>query len=92
MKKVAIILFSMFYLILASGFTQHIHFCKGTATTVHSLTDTGNQNQDKPCPMCSDKNNKLTDKKKNCCQHETKLVKLNNSVWQQFNFDFSAKI
>lgn len=91
MKKIAVFFLSMLYLIFASGFTQHIHLCKGSATTVYSLGDFENQNQDELCPMCSDKEKNLTEKKKNCCQHETKLVKLNDSVWQQLNSDFSVK-
>lgn len=91
MKKIAVIFLSMLYLNFALGYIQHIHLCKGVASIAYSLTYTKNQNQDKPCPMCSDKDKTQTEKKKNCCQHETKLVKLNDSVWQQLNFDFSVK-
>lgn len=91
MKKSLVIFLSFFYLILASGFIQYTHLCKEMTSKVYSFTNTQNQNQDKPCPICSKKDKDLKDKKKDCCQHEVKFVKVDDSVKKQSNFDFSVK-
>lgn len=91
MKKLFVIFLSLFYLVLASGFTQYAHLCKEMASKVYSFTNTQHQNQDKSCPMCAAKEKGLKDKKKDCCQHETKLIKVNDSVKKQNSFDFSVK-
>jgi len=61
------------------------------AITVYSFTDTKEQNQDKPCPICSAKEKGLKTAKKDCCKHQTKLVKVDDSIKKQSNFDFSVK-
>ena len=90
MKKTFVILLSLIYLVLASGFTQYSHLCKGMATQSYSLTNEEHQNLDKPCPMCAAKEKSLKDKKKDCCEHETKLLKVDDSVKKQSNFDLSV--
>lgn len=74
---------------MASGFTQYTHWCKESAITVSSLKNT--KQQDKPCPICSTKEKGLKDQKKNCCQYDTKIVKVDDSVKKQNSFDFSVK-
>ena len=91
MKKLLVIFLSLFYLALASGFAQYVYLCKGMASKVYSFTNTQEQNQDKPCSLCSAKDKDLKEKKKNCCKNEAKLVKVNDSIKKQFNFDFSVK-
>lgn len=61
------------------------------AIKIYSLTNTGEQNSDEPCPICSSKEKDLTKKKKGCCQHEAKIVKVDDSVKKQSQFDFSVK-
>lgn len=91
MKKSLVIFLSLFYLVLASGFTQYSHLCKEMASKVYSFTSTQDQNQDKPCPICSKKDKNLKDKKKGCCQHEAQFVKVDDSLKKQNSFDFSVK-
>lgn len=91
MKKSLVIFLSVFYLVLASGFTQYSHLCKEMASKMYSFTNTQNQNQDKPCPICSKKDKDLKEKKKGCCQHEAQFVKVDDSVKKQNSFDFSVK-
>ena len=91
MKKLFVILFSFLYLVLASGFTQYSHACKGMAMKTFSLTNTAQQNSDEPCPICADNEKGLTQKKKGCCQHEAKIVKVDDTVKNQIQFDFSVK-
>lgn len=91
MKKIFVLFLPLFYLVIASGFTQYSHLCKGAATTIYSLTNTQEQNQDKPCPVCSAKEKGLKDQKKDCCKHESKIIKVNDSVKKQLNYDFSVK-
>ena len=91
MKKVFILFLSLIYLVLSSGFTQYSHFCKGTATERISLTNTAHQDSDKPCPICSAKEKSLKDKKKDCCKHESKIIKVDDCVKKHNNFDFSVK-
>ena len=91
MKKLFVIFLSLCYLILSSGFTRYSHVCKGMAVHQYSLTNTGHQNSDKPCPLCSVKDKNLNEKKKDCCRHETQIIKVNDSVKQQSSFDLSVK-
>ena len=90
MKKLFVIFLSLCYLVLSSGFTQYAHLCKGTASKVYSFSNTQQQNQDKPCPICSAKEKGLKDQKKNCCKHVSKIIKLDDSVKKHNNFDFSS--
>jgi len=91
MKKAVVIFLSLLYLVLSSGFTQYKHFCKGTAVERISLTDTQQQNPDKPCPICTSKEKGLSSKKKDCCKHQSQLVKVDNGIKKQSHFDFSIK-
>lgn len=91
MRKLFVIFFSLFYLVLSSGFTQYQHTCKAMAVKLYSLTNSENQNSDEPCPICSSKEKDLTKKKKGCCDHEAKIVKVEDSVKKQSQFDFSVK-
>jgi len=91
MKKLFVIFLSLLYLVLSSGFTQYQHTCKAMAVKLYSLTNTENQNSDKPCPICSAKEKDLNKKKKDCCQHKTQLVKVDDVVKKQSNFDLSVK-
>lgn len=91
MKKLFVIFLSLCYLVLSSGFTQYQHTCKAMAIKMYSLTNNGHQNSDEPCPICSSKEKDLTKKKKGCCDHEAKIVKVDDSVKKQTQFDFSVK-
>lgn len=91
MKKLFVIFFSLFYLVLSSGFTQYQHTCKAMAVKMYSLTNNEHQNSDEPCPICSSKEKDLTKKKKGCCDHEAKIVKVDDTVKNQIQFDFSVK-
>ncbi len=61
------------------------------AIKMYSLTNTGEQNSDEPCPICSSKEKDLTKKKKGCCQHEAKIVKVDDTVKSKSQLDFSVK-
>jgi hypothetical protein len=92
MKKLFVIFFSLFYLVVSSGFTQYQHTCKAMAVKMYSLTNDGHQNSDEPCPICSSKEKDLTKKKEGCCDHEAKIVKVDDTVKNQVQFDFVVKI
>lgn len=91
MRKLFVIFFSLFYLVLSSGFTQYQHTCKAMAIKIYSLTNNGHQNSDEPCPICSSKEKDLTKKKKGCCDHEAKIVKVDDTVITISQLDFSVK-
>lgn len=91
MRKLFVIFFSLFYLVLSSGFTQYQHTCKAMAVKLYSLTNSENQNSDEPCPICSSKEKDLTKKKKGCCDHEAKIVKVDDTVITKSQLDFSVK-
>lgn len=91
MKKLFVIFLSLFYLVLSSGFTQYQHTCKAMAVKMYSLTNTEHQNSDEPCPICSSKEKDLTKKKKGCCVHEARVLKVDDTVKNQIQFDFSVK-
>lgn len=84
-------MFSLFYLVLSSGFTQYQHTCKAMAVKMYSLTNSEHQNSNEPCPICSSKEKDLTKKKKGCCDHEAKVLKVDDTVKNQIQFDFSVK-
>ncbi|MBD1422301.1 HYC_CC_PP family protein [Sphingobacterium chuzhouense] len=91
MRQIFVIFLSLSYLVLSSGFSQYQHTCKEMAVKLYSLTNTEHQNSDKPCPICSAKDRELKEKKKDCCKHETKIIKTDDVVKKQSNFDFSVK-
>lgn len=92
MKKRFLIFLSILHLVLSTGFTQYAHLCKGMAVNTYSLTDGGQQNSDKPCPICSAKEKKLKGKKKDCCKHESKIAKVDDGVKKHSNFHFLVKV
>ncbi|MDM1046697.1 HYC_CC_PP family protein [Sphingobacterium hotanense] len=92
MKKLFVIFLSMLYLVLSTGFIQYSHMCKGMAVKLYSLTNSNTHaDSDKPCPICSNKNKELKGKKKGCCKHETKIVKVDNAAHKYSGFDLSVK-
>lgn len=81
MKKLFVIFLSMLYLVLPTGFIQYSHMCKGMAVKLYSLTNSNTHaDSDKPCLIRSNKNKELKEKKKGCCKHETKIVKVDNAA------------
>ena len=91
MKKIFALFLSLIYVVLSSGFTQYQHTCKAMAMKTYSLTNNGHQNSDEPCPICSSKEKDLTKKKKGCCDHEAKIVKVDDTVKSKTQLDFSVK-
>lgn len=91
MKKLFVISFSLVYLVLSSGYTQYSHICKEIAVKLYSLTNTEYYNSDKPCPICSAREKDLKEKKKGCCEHEAKVIKTDDVIKKQSNFDLSVK-
>lgn len=49
------------------------------------------QGSDKPCSICSAKEKGLKDKKKNCCKHESKIVKVDDVAKKQSKLELSVK-
>lgn len=90
MRTIFASFFSVWYLIFAIGVTQYAHSCKGMSVKVFSLTNT-NKLSDKPCPICAAKEKGLKDKKKNCCKHESKIVKVNDGIHKQSHSDLAVK-
>jgi len=91
MKKLFIIFLSISYLVVSVGFIQYSHLCKGMAVNLSSLTNSNaHADSDKPCPICSTKNKELKEKKKGCCKHETKIVKV-DAAHKYPGFDSSVK-
>ncbi|GEM_PF-495370 len=91
MKKLFIILLAWCYLLLSSGFTRYTHMCKGTDVKLYNLVNTGHQDSDSPCPVCLQKQKDLKKKKKDCCQHEAKVIKVDTGVKKQAQSDASVK-
>lgn len=85
MKKALLILLSVFYLVMSSGFTTITHFCKGVKqeTSLFSGAHTG-----KICPKCAAKN---LPKSKNCCKHKTQLNKITEKAHQKVSNDLAFK-
>lgn len=91
MKKRFVLFFALCYLVLSSGYIQYAHACKAMAVKLYSLTNTEHQNSDKPCPICSNQEKGLAEQKKDCCQYEAQLVKVDDSVKSQPQLDYSVK-
>lgn len=70
MKKALILFLSFFYLVLSSGFTQNTHICKGIKQETYFFA---NNKEGQPCTKCDRKDGKIL---KDCCKHETKLLKI----------------
>ncbi len=58
---------------MSSGLTTYTHFCKGVKQGVVLFNG---DNVNEPCPVCASKNKQLKSKKKGCCKHEAKIVKV----------------
>jgi hypothetical protein len=70
MKKALILFLSFFYLVLSCGFTKNTHICKGIQQETYFFA----QNKEgQPCSKCAFKDGKI---RKDCCKHETKLLKI----------------
>lgn len=70
MKKALILFLSFMYLVLSCGFTKNTHICKGIQQETYFFSK---NKEGKPCTKCALKNGKIL---KNCCKHETKLLKI----------------
>jgi len=80
MKRVALILLSVLYLGLSSGFTMHFHYCMGQLVK----WGVAEQKQER-CGYCG----KTKQAKKSCCKDDYKQVKVDQSQKaQQFNYQF----
>ncbi|QBQ41413.1 HYC_CC_PP family protein [Sphingobacterium psychroaquaticum] len=91
MKKLFVAILSLVYLVLSTGFTQYIHLCKGTAAKQISFTDLTFKNTNDPCPICTSKHKGLKEKKKDCCKHETEVVKVDDTLNGQSQTDQPVK-
>lgn len=70
MKKFIITILAVFYLGISSGATMHFHYCMG------QLIESGLISKEfKKCSKCGMK----ADSTKNCCKHDSKLVKVDNA-------------
>lgn len=85
MKKALLILLSVFYLVLSSGFTTITHFCKGIKQETSIFKDTP---KGKTCPKCVAKNQQKT---KDCCKHKTQFHKITEKVQQKTPNDLALK-
>lgn len=90
MHRLFVIFLSFVYLVLSTGFTQYAHFCKSGNVKQVSHTNLA-EDPDKPCRLCSAKEKGLKDKKKNCCLHDSKIIKVDDSVQKQSFTDVSVK-
>lgn len=93
MKNTFVILLTMFYLVLASGFTKYTHFCKGVKMETRL---TNNHEQGKPCPLCQTKNKARKEARQDCCKHEQQVIKMTDKVQkitsQQSGFKFWGNV
>ena len=67
MKKSAIILLSVFYFVVATGFSLHIHYCGGKVKKISVL----HENDEKGCCGSKEKSN-------GCCKEKAAFVKVNS--------------
>lgn len=74
MRQLFVILLSLLYLIMSSGFTQYTHECSGTAIRLVSLSSSDNGNN--PCSICQAKERGLKKAKKDCCKHGSETIKV----------------
>ncbi|MBB1138985.1 hypothetical protein [Myroides sp. WP-1] len=79
MKRILVILFSVMYLFLASGFSTYQHLCKGLVQqTSMAFAQTAEDN----CAFCSKTGKTVNDPKKNCCKDKVEVVKVKSEVQQ----------
>lgn len=91
MRKLFVILLSLLYLVLSSGFTQFSHECVGSAVRSVSLTSSSAVG-DQPCPICIAKEKGLKKSKKDCCKHESKTLKVDVSTKGNSSSDYALKV
>lgn len=77
MKRLIVILFSILYFFLASGFSTYQHICKGL---VQQTSMTLAQNAEESCAFCSKEGKAVNEPKKNCCQDKVEVVKVKSEV------------
>ncbi|WP_158960768.1 HYC_CC_PP family protein [Myroides fluvii] len=77
MKRILVILFSVMYLFLASGFSTYQHICKGF---VQQTSMAFAQSSEENCAFCSLKGKTVKEPKKNCCQDKVEVVKVKSEV------------
>ncbi|CAI2768354.1 conserved protein of unknown function [Flavobacterium collinsii] len=85
MRKALLILLSVFYLVLSSGFTTITHFCKGVQQETNLFGDIP---VGKVCPKCVAKNQQ---KSKDCCKHKAQFHKVTEKVHQTAPSDLVPK-
>ncbi len=85
MKKALILLLSVFYLVLSSGFTTITHFCKGVQQETNLFGDIP---VGKVCPKCVAKKQQ---KSKDCCKHKAQFHKATEKVHQTAPADLVPK-
>ncbi|MNE67637.1 hypothetical protein D3C80_1632580 [compost metagenome] len=88
MNRFFVILLSFLHLVLSTGFTTSVHFCKGVRQEANIFNHV---NPDSPCPVCVAKYNQKQ-KKKDCCKHEKQLVKLSAEVKKTAPLDIKFKV
>jgi hypothetical protein len=80
MNRVFVLFLTFLYLVLSSGFTTSTHFCEGIK---QKTTLFNSHNKNEQCPVCAAKNkNKTQQQKKDCCKHQTELVKIAEKAQQ----------
>lgn len=77
MKRLVVILFSVMYFFLASGFSTYQHICKGL---VQQTSMAFAQNTEESCAFCSKEGKTVHNPKKNCCQDKVEVVKVKAEV------------
>ncbi|MFM7711088.1 MAG: HYC_CC_PP family protein [Ferruginibacter sp.] len=66
MKKVLLSVFTLFYLLVSTGFTVDLHYCMG-----HFVGVDFHNNENEACDRCG-----MTEKNNGCCHDETAYFKL----------------
>ncbi len=85
MRKALLLLLSVFYLVLSSGFTTITHFCKGVPQETNLFGDIP---VGKVCPKCVAKKQQ---KSKDCCKHKAQFHKATEKVQQTAPGDLVPK-
>lgn len=90
MKKLFVIFLSSLYLVLTTGFTQTMHICKEMMMKpLSGMTDHWEVN--KPCPFCTSADIDIEKKEDGCCEEASKIVKIDESLKKETNYNFSVK-
>lgn len=77
MKKIFVILFSFFYLVIASGFTTYTHICKGLVQQTSMNTTLSSEGS---CGFCSKTKISTSKTQENCCKEKVEVVKIKSDV------------